>query len=119
MRRPRSRHDEIAAAIAEKVALFRSLFRGCDDVYPRLWQNPRTGKKGYAPACAEEWVRGVAVDDIVPSYGHAIVDECHHVPAVSFERVLSAVKAQYVTGLTATPTTSGCFCTPTAAACAA
>jgi hypothetical protein len=44
---------------AEKVALFLRLFRGRDDVYPKLWQNPKTGKKGYAPACANEWVRGV------------------------------------------------------------
>jgi superfamily II DNA or RNA helicase len=43
------------------------------------------------------------VDDIVEAYGQVIVDECHHVPAVSFERVLSAVKARYVLGLTATP----------------
>ena len=43
----------------EKVALFRSLFRGRDDIYPKLWENSRTGKKGYAPACANEWVRGV------------------------------------------------------------
>jgi superfamily II DNA or RNA helicase len=32
-----------------------------------------------------------------------IVDECHHVPAVSFERVMREVRARYVTGLTATP----------------
>lgn len=44
---------------AEKVALFRSLFRGRDDIYPRFWSNARTGRKGYAPACANEWVRGV------------------------------------------------------------
>jgi superfamily II DNA or RNA helicase len=31
------------------------------------------------------------------------VDECHHLPAVSFERVLAAAKARYVVGLTATP----------------
>lgn len=43
----------------EKVALFRSLFRGRDDIYPKLWENARTGKKGYAPACANEWLRGV------------------------------------------------------------
>jgi superfamily II DNA or RNA helicase len=43
----------------EKIALFKSLFRGRDDVYPRLWENPRKGKKGYAPACFKEWVRGV------------------------------------------------------------
>jgi superfamily II DNA or RNA helicase len=36
-------------------------------------------------------------------YGHVIVDECHHVPAVSFERVMKQIKAKYVTGLTATP----------------
>jgi superfamily II DNA or RNA helicase len=43
------------------------------------------------------------VDDLVSGYGHVIVDECHHLPAISFERVLSEVKARYVTGLTATP----------------
>jgi superfamily II DNA or RNA helicase len=43
------------------------------------------------------------VVDLVSGYGHVIVDECHHLPAISFERVLSEVKARYVTGLTATP----------------
>ena len=43
------------------------------------------------------------VDDLVTDYGHVIVDECHHVSAVSFEQVLRQVKARYVTGLTATP----------------
>jgi hypothetical protein len=45
--------------LSEKVALFRSRFRGRDDIYPRFWSNARTGRKGYAPACANEWVRGV------------------------------------------------------------
>lgn len=44
---------------AEKLTLFRSLFRGRDDIYPRFWSNAKTGRKGYAPACANEWVRGV------------------------------------------------------------
>jgi superfamily II DNA or RNA helicase len=43
------------------------------------------------------------VDDLVQGYGHVIVDEYHHLPAVNFERILSEVKARYVTGLTATP----------------
>lgn len=43
----------------EKVALFRDLFRGRDDVYPQMWINSKTGKKGYSPACRNEWVRGV------------------------------------------------------------
>jgi superfamily II DNA or RNA helicase len=49
-------------------------------------------------------VRKGEVDDIVAGYGQVIVDECHHVPAVSFERVMAEVKARYVLGLTATPT---------------
>ena len=43
------------------------------------------------------------VDDSIATYGHVIVDECHHVPSVSFERVMREVKARYVVGLTATP----------------
>ena len=39
----------------EKIALFRSLFRGREDIYPRRWENDRTGKSGYAPACSNEW----------------------------------------------------------------
>lgn len=44
-----------------------------------------------------------AVDDVVANYGQVIVDECHHLSAVSFEQVLRQVKARYVAGLTATP----------------
>lgn len=43
------------------------------------------------------------VDDRIMDYGFVIVDECHHVGAVSFEKVLAQVKAKYVLGLTATP----------------
>jgi hypothetical protein len=42
-----------------KIALFRSLFRVRDDVYARRFESKRTGKSGYAPACANEWVRGI------------------------------------------------------------
>jgi superfamily II DNA or RNA helicase len=54
-------------------------------------------------AMLQSLVREGRVDDVVAGYGHVIVDECHHVPAVSFERILSEVKARYLTGLTATP----------------
>ena len=43
------------------------------------------------------------VDDRVADYGFVIVDECHHVSAVSFERVMTEAKAKFVLGLTATP----------------
>ena len=39
----------------EKIALFRSLFRGREDVFPKRWENSRTGKTGYALACGNEW----------------------------------------------------------------
>ena len=48
-----------AQSNAEKVALFHSLFHGRDDVFPRRWENSKTNKVGYAPACHNEWVRGV------------------------------------------------------------
>ncbi|GAA6488180.1 DEAD/DEAH box helicase family protein [Gordonibacter urolithinfaciens] len=40
---------------------------------------------------------------LVGSYGMVICDECHHVSAFSFEKVMRAVKAHYVHGLTGTP----------------
>jgi superfamily II DNA or RNA helicase len=45
------------ATSGEKVALFRSLFRGREDVYPRRFESRKTGKSGYSPVCANEWVR--------------------------------------------------------------
>ena len=42
-----------------KIGLFRSLFRGREDVYARRFESRKTGRAGYAPACANEWVRGV------------------------------------------------------------
>ncbi len=42
-----------------KIGLFRSLFRGREDIYARRFESRKTGKHGYAPACANEWVRGV------------------------------------------------------------
>lgn len=43
----------------EKIGLFRSLFRGRDDVYPRRFESRKSGKSGYSPACTHEWVRGI------------------------------------------------------------
>lgn len=44
---------------AEKIALFRRLFRGRTDVYPIRWESKTTGKSGYALACGNEWLAGV------------------------------------------------------------
>jgi superfamily II DNA or RNA helicase len=42
-----------------KIALFRSLFRGREDVYARRFESVKTGKKGYQPVCSNEWVSGI------------------------------------------------------------
>ena len=42
-----------------KIALFRSLFRGREEVYPRRFESRKTGRAGYQPACGNEWVRGI------------------------------------------------------------
>ena len=34
-----------------KIALFRSLFKGREDVYPKLWISKNGDRKGYMPAC--------------------------------------------------------------------
>lgn len=43
----------------EKVDLFRSLFAGRPDVFPVRWENRKTGRSGYSPACANEWAKGI------------------------------------------------------------
>jgi hypothetical protein len=43
------------------------------------------------------------IKDLVSDYSQVIVDECHHIPAFSFEQVLKRVRARYILGLTATP----------------
>ena len=48
-----------AAPAGAKIALFRRLFAGRGDVFPVRWENARTGKAGYAPACRNEWKPGV------------------------------------------------------------
>jgi hypothetical protein len=51
--------SRVPATSEEKVALFLSLFRCRQDVFPRLWENARKGIKGYAPACRNEWLAGI------------------------------------------------------------
>jgi hypothetical protein len=80
---------------AEKVALFRALFRGRADVFPRYWENTKTKKKGYAPACANEWVRGVCERPRI---------KCGECPSQAFievddRRVLEHLQGHHVMGV--------------------
>jgi len=54
-------------------------------------------------AMVQSLARHKTLDELLAGYGHIVVDECHHVPAVMTERVLQAAPARYLTGLTATP----------------
>ena len=47
------------STIETKIALFRRLFRGRAEVFPVRWENTKTGRSGYSPACENEWRRGV------------------------------------------------------------
>ena len=80
---------------AEKLALFRSLFRGREDIYPRFWSNARTGRKGYAPACANEWVRGVCEKPRVKC------GECPHQAFLPVEDqvILDHLQGRHVVGI--------------------
>src|SRR6266849_2802267 len=80
------------SAIEKKIALFRRLFRGRSDVFPIRWENRTTGRSGYAPACANEWQRGICEKPKVkcsacPNQAFQAVDD------VSIERHLRGVDA--------------------------
>jgi len=64
-------------------------------------KNKATGKIDVGMVQSLDLAEGVY--DGIANYGFIIVDECHHVGAVSFEKVLTQAKAKYVLGLTATP----------------
>ncbi|MEO5700311.1 MAG: restriction endonuclease subunit R, partial [Casimicrobiaceae bacterium] len=44
---------------ADKVKLFRQLFRGRPDLYPTRFVSKKTGMPGYAPACSNKFVPGI------------------------------------------------------------
>lgn len=73
----------------EKITLFRSLFRGRDDVFPRRWENSKTGKSGYAPACHNEWVRGVCEKPRI---------KCSNCPNQAFVHVSETVVRSHLQG---------------------
>jgi superfamily II DNA or RNA helicase len=54
-------------------------------------------------AVMQSLTSGNEIKEWIKNYGMVIVDECHHVPAFSFEQILKGVHAKYVYGLTATP----------------
>ena len=43
------------------------------------------------------------IKESVKNYGMILIDECHHVPAITFEQILKNAPAKYIYGLTAAP----------------
>src|SRR5699024_8783032 len=51
----------------------------------------------------QSFIRSEQLQAYIKNYEMVIVDECHHIPAFSFEKVIKQVNAKYVYGLSATP----------------
>lgn len=49
----------VRLSLGEKITLFRSYFKGRDDVFARRWFSKTTEKSGYQPVCINEWRRGI------------------------------------------------------------
>ena len=65
-------------------------------------KNHSTGRLDVA--LIQSLVRRRVVKDLVADYGHVVIDECHRLPAVSFELVARRCRARHVLGLSATLT---------------
>jgi superfamily II DNA or RNA helicase len=84
------------ATNAAKVDLFRSLFRGRDDVFPRRWENEKKGKSGYSPACDNEWEWGLCEKKKGP--GAAKRATCGECPNQAFIPVSDKEVAKHLKG---------------------
>ena len=92
---------------ADKIALFRDLFRGRDDAYPRRFESRKTGKYGYQPARINEWVR----DGVDKPLATLFVDTARPMPPEKegADRARSATEAFLYRRLETLPETAGKF----------
>jgi hypothetical protein len=91
-------HRPWSASNSEKISLFRSLFRGREDVFPKYWENPRAGKSGYSPACANEWDDDLCEKKKVPRGGRSRIT-CGNCPNQAFLPVTDEEIASHLKGL--------------------
>ena len=85
----RDRAVDNRSSPAMKVALFRSLFRGREDVYARRFESRKSGRSGYQPDCANEWERGVCEKPKI---------RCTECPHQRFRPVTDAVVTWHLQG---------------------
>lgn len=81
----------------DKIKLFLSLFRCRKSVYPKLWENQKQDRKGYSPACSNEWVRGLCGK---PPQGKVKCSECPNqaFPELDATAVKSHLQGQQTIG---------------------
>ena len=89
--------------VEQWVARLREFLDLSDEAVGVLGGGRRQPTGGVDVATVQSLTRSETDPTLLGAYGHIVVDECHHVPAVSIERVLSSCPARFVTGLTATP----------------
>lgn len=53
-------------------------------------------------ALIQSLTKHTEIESMISQYGYVIVDECHHIPSVSFDDIIRQVKAKFITGLSAT-----------------
>lgn len=104
VKRPQAGSGATAAPVTatDKVALFRSLFRGRRDVFPLRWENKRNGRSGYSPACENEWAYGLCEKKKGPGEGRrATCGECPNQAfiAVSDEEIAKHLRGDQVMGV--------------------
>jgi len=87
---------QVPTSNADEVALFRSLFRGRDDLYARRWESAKKGRSGYSPACANEWVYGLCKKKGIREAGrYATCGDC---PSQAFSPVTDEEIVKHLRG---------------------
>lgn len=89
----------------QQIKLFRSLFRGRDDVYARLWISRKTGKSGYSPVCKNEWVRKICQKPLIKC------SECpnRELTSLDDDMILKHLKGDCVIGIYPLLPDEGCY----------
>lgn len=80
---------DLTISEGEKLALFRRLFAGREDVFALRWENRKDGRSGYSPACSNEWVAGFCGKPKI---------KCGACPNQAFLRVTDATIRQHLRG---------------------
>ena len=81
----------------EKINLFQSLFRGREDIFPKLWISSKSSRKGYAPACANDWVYGLCGKGKKPPVKCGVCENKAYIP-ISRKIIKDHLQGKHVIG---------------------